>query len=538
MSPAHSQTPTEPAPAFFNFGADVVDRMAATADGPALVWCDASGREERYSFSDIARLTAKLASGLRAHGVRKGDRVIVMLPRIPQWQIAMVACMKLGAIPIPSIEMLTSKDLAYRCGHAQVKAVIARSEHAGKFAGFLPAEAVRVSVGEAEGWLSFADVLAGGSEAFAPERLAADEPALLYYTSGSTGQPKGVLHATRAVFAWRESARAWLDLGRADTIWCTADTGWSKAGTSILFGPWSLGSCSFFYDGPFDAKDRLRLLEKYRITVYCAPGTELFRLVAEDVRSYDLRCLRRTVTAGEALSTTVAQHWQAATGLVVAEAYGQTETLMSLGNPAGMQPRIGSMGLPLPGCEVAVLDDDCEPLPAGQEGDLALLAPNPQFMLGYLGEPERTGECYVTDRGGRTWFVTGDRAERDPEGFFHHRGRRDDIINSAGYRIGPGEVENALLAHPDVLEVAAVGIPDRERGEIVKAFIVLRAGCEASEALKVSIQEHAKRTTAPYKYPRAIEFVPSLPKTLTGKVQRMALRIMELQRLAQASGKA
>jgi acyl-coenzyme A synthetase/AMP-(fatty) acid ligase len=389
-----------------------------------------------------------------------------------------------------------------------------------------------VSIGRSQGWHEFGDVIAMGSEDFQPEVLEAEEPALLYYTSGSTGLPKGVLHATRAVFAWRESARSWLDLRPGDTIWCTADTGWSKAGTSILFGPWSMGACSFFHDGPFDARERLRLLQKYEITVYCAPGTELFRLVNEDIGSFDLRRLRRTVTAGEALNVAVADRWKAATGIDVAEAYGQTETLMSLGCPASEQPRPGSMGIPLGGCAVDVIDERGTPLPDGEEGDLAILAPNPQFMLGYLGEPERTRQCYLSAPDGRQWFVTGDRAERHADGWFHYRGRRDDIINSAGYRIGPGEVENALLSHPDVLEAAVVGVPDTERGEIVKAFIVLRSGSEASEALKKDIQEHVKQTTAPYKYPRAVEFLPELPKTLTGKIQRVALRAMEKDRAA------
>ena len=252
----------------------------------------------------------------------------------------------------------------------------------------------------------------------------------------------------------------------------------------------------------------------------------------EDVASFDLRRLRRTVTAGEALNVTVAQRWKAATGLDVAEAYGQTESLMSIGCPAGEEARPGSMGLPLAGCVVEVIDEHGNPLPDGEEGDLALLAPNPQLMLGYLDEPERTQQCYLTAPDGRQWFVTGDRAERQADEWFRYRGRRDDIINSAGYRIGPGEVENALLSHPRVLEAATVGVPDAERGEIVKAFIVLRSGTEPTEALKKDIQEHVKKMTAPYKYPRAVEFLPELPKTLTGKIQRVALRTMEKQRAA------
>lgn len=517
-------------PSQFNFGADVVDHFARAADGPALVWCNAAGEERRYSFSDVARLTAQLASGLEQRGVRKGDRVIVMLPRIPEWQMAMVACLKLGAVPIPCIEMLTSKDLEYRARHAEATAVIARAEHAQKFESLQSLLSVRVSVGVAQGWESMDDVMASGRDDHVPATVDAEDPALLYYTSGSTGQPKGVLHSARALWAWREAARSWLDLNRDDTIWCTADTGWSKAGTSILFGPWSRGACSFFYDGPFDPKERLRLLEKYRVTVYCAPGAELFRLVDEDIASFDLSALRHAVSAGEALNPVVSQLWEKATGVPVAEAYGQTESLMTLINVSCMPFKPASMGLPSLGSSLEVIDDDGNILPYGQEGDVAILTPNPQLMLGYWKDPERTAQSFRMAPDGRRWFVTGDRAERDAEGYFFHRGRSDDVINSAGYRIGPSEVENAVMDHPGVLETAVIGIPDRERGELVKAFIVLRHGFTPSDALKREIQDHVKRTTAPYKYPRAIEFVEDLPKTMTGKIQRVALRTMEKQR--------
>lgn len=517
-------------PASFNFGADVVDHWARTADGPALIWCNAAGEERRYRFSDIARLSAKLASGLQQRGVRKGDRVVVMLPRIPEWQIAMVACMKLGAVPIPCIEMLTAKDLAYRIDNADAVAVIARAQHAGKFEGLLDRLRVRISVGPAAGWDEIDGVTESGREDFVPAQVDSEDPALLYYTSGSTGNPKGVLHASRGIYAWREVARTWLDLRRSDTIWCTADTGWSKAGTSILFGPWSMGACSFFYDGPFDPKERLRLLAKYRVSVYCAPGTELFRLVDEDVASHDLRALRHVVSAGEALSPVVAERWEAASGVPVAEAYGQTESLMTLINVPGTTYKVGSMGVPNPGCVLQVLDDDGNAVPSGEEGDVAILAPNPQLMLGYWKDPQRSADCYRTGSDGRIWFITGDRGQRDADGFFYHRGRRDDVINSAGYRIGPSEVENAILEHPAVQETAVIGVPDAERGEIVKAFIVLRSGHAAGDALKKELQDHVKRTTAPYKYPRAIEFVADLPKTLTGKIQRVALRALEKDR--------
>jgi acetyl-CoA synthetase len=526
--------PVGPIPEHFNFGGDVVDSRARNADGPALIWADAQGRSRRFSFSEMARLTAQLASALEARGVRKGDRILIMLPRIPEWQIAMVACLKLGAVAIPCIEMLTPKDLRYRIERARPTCAIIRAVHHAKFEGLAEQIAVRVSLGDAPGWDEFQTVLEAGDESYQPATVLAEDPAILYFTSGSTGPPKGVLHASRALYAWRSSARSWLDLGSGDIIWCTADVGWSKAGTSILFGPWSQGACAFFFDGPFDARERLRLLETYAITVYCAPGTELFRLVDEDMASFDLKALRRTVTAGEALNSAVAERWKASTGLDVAEAYGQTESLMTVINPPGTQTRPGSMGIAAPGSQLDVIGAGGERLPQGAEGDLAILLPNPQLMLGYWEDPERTAQTYRDGPDGR-WFVTGDRAKRDADGYYYHLGRSDDVINSAGYRIGPSEVENALLEHPAVLEAAAIGVPDRERGEIVKAFLILRAGYAPGPELVAELQAHAKKSTAPYKYPRLIEFIDALPKTATGKIQRAELRRRERELAARPS---
>ncbi|MFA7668605.1 MAG: AMP-binding protein, partial [Burkholderiaceae bacterium] len=313
--------------------------------------------------------------------------------------------------------------------------------------------------------------------------------------------------------------------------WCTADVGWSKAGTSILFGPWSMGACSFFYDGPFDPAERLRLLERQRVTVYCAPGTELFRVVDEQISAYDLSQLRHTVSSGETLNTVVAERWRARTGIPILEAYGQTETLMTLLNYPCKAVRDGSMGLPLPGLDMDVIDQNGKRQPVNTEGEIAIRLPAAQMMLGYLHDAEKTAESIV-QADGEEWFLTGDRGARDADGYFYYRGRRDDVISTSGYRVGPGEVENALLEHPAVLECAVVGKPDRERGEIVKAFVVLRDDAELTEQFVREIQEHVKRTTAPYKYPREIEALDELPKTLTGKIQRKALRDLERSRLS------
>jgi acetyl-CoA synthetase len=436
----------------------------------------------------------------------------------------MVACLKLGAVPVPCIEMLTAKDIAYRVELSGARAVIARAGQVSKFDGVGVAAPIRVAVGDAPGWHSLEALLQPNTEAFEPAVVDADDPAILYFTSGSTGQPKGVLHAARALYLWRWAAIHWLALKKEDIIWCTADTGWSKAGTSILFGPWSCGACAFFYDGPFDPAERLGLLETYAITVFCAPGTEIIRLLRSDLKTVDLSRLRRVVTAGEALSPVIVAHWHEATGLQIAEAYGQTESLMTLINTPDMTYRPGSMGKPLPGLELEVIDEQGALVGPDVEGDLAIRAPHAQLMLGYWQDPDRTQACYLPGADGR-WFMTGDRAVKDAEGYFFHRGRRDDVINSSGYRIGPAEVEDSLLAHPAVMEVAVVGCPDPERGEVVAAFVVLNQGFAGDADMVAELQRHAKTTSAPYKYPRIIRFVSDLPKTPTGKIQRQDLRV-------------
>ena len=388
-------------------------------------------------------------------------------------------------------------------------------------------------VGDRAGWASLGDALAQTGEADAAI-VQAEDPVVLYYTSGSTGYPKGVLHAARGLYTWRYSARHWLDVKPGDRIWCTADTGWSKAGTSVLFGPWSEGGCAFFYDGPFDPKERLRLIADNKVSIYCAPATELYRVVQEDVAAYDISVLRRTVSSGEAMNPVVAEKWKSVSGLTVSEAYGQTETLMTALTLKGLDVRVGSMGVSAPGSQLSVIDDAGNELGVGQVGHVALKLPNPQMMLGYLKAPEKMAESVVTGSAG-DWFITGDLGSRDADGFFWYSSRSDDVINSAGYRIGPVEVENALLEHPSVLECAVVASPHAERGEVVKAFIVLKAGFQANGDLTKEIQNHVKSVASPYKYPRRVEYRDALPKGPTGKILRRVLRDEETQAEAGAA---
>ncbi|MBK7250982.1 MAG: AMP-binding protein [Gammaproteobacteria bacterium] len=513
-------------PGSFNFGRDVIDAIAGShPDRLALIWCDQSGRERRYSFGEISRRTNQLAALLAAEGVGRGDRVLVMLPRLPQWQIAMVGCLKLGAVPIPCIDMLTAKDVLYRATCAQAVGAITTRANVEKFSGTSGLK-IRVAVGGAPRWLDFDAALDAQPATFACADTGIEDPAVIYFTSGSTGLPKGVTHAARGLYCWRGSARDWLDLHSDDLMWCTADTGWSKAGTSILFGPWSQGAGVLFYDGRFDAAERLRLIAHYGVTVFCGAATEFRHLVNEDFSGTDLSRLRLAVSAGESVNPEVVRRWQELTGIPLLEAYGQTETLMTVANGLGRPMREGSMGRALPGCRMAVLSPEGRPLPPGESGQLALVLPNPQLMLGYWQEPERTAAAF-SSHDGVEYFLTGDLAHMDDNGFIYYAGRVDDIISSAGYRIGPIEVENALQEHPAVTECAVIGSPDAERGEIVKAFVVLRKGVEASDVLKRELQEHVKRVTAPYKYPRLVEFLPELPKSAAGKLLRRVLRDAE-----------
>lgn len=520
-------------PEHFNFGGDVVDVWARDPERLALIWCNAKGREERYTYADIAALSNKLANVLKSAGLEKGDRILIVLPRIPAWQIAVVACTKLGVIPIPCITMLTRKDLDYRFDHSEAKGVITTAENCGKID---PARALALRLAVSDGgavpagWLSYETEMDGASDAFDPVAVAVDDPAILYYTSGSTGNPKGVTHGARSLYTWRGSAWYWLDLRPGDTIWCTADTGWSKAGTSILFGPWSCGATALFYDGPFEPEKRFGILEKYKVSVFCAAATELRRLVSEQPPADGLPALRLTVSAGESVNPEIVTRWKDLTGAQLLDGYGQTETLMTVLNYPSMAVKPGSMGRPLPGAEMAVLSDDGDGLAeTDQPGPLAMKLPNPQVMLGYWRDADRTAASIVRIDG-TDWFVTGDRARRDADGYLFYEGRDDDVIGSAGYRIGPMEVENALIEHPAVQESAVVGSPDPDRGEIVCAYVVLNTGFEAGDTLVKELQDFVKASTAPYKYPRKIVFTGELPKTVTGKIRRRDLRDLEYGR--------
>jgi len=515
-------------PEKFNFGRDVVDRWAEEEeDRPAMIWLGANGEERHLTFGDFSRLSNRFANVAREMGIERGDRVMVLMGKVPEWHVVLVALLKLGAIAIPSAAMLRANDLQFRAEHSGSVAIISGPEGAGEV------DAMREEVpnlrhfislgGEREGWESYERLMEDASEDFTVEDTTSDEGAFILYTSGTTKHPKGALHTHGYTYAKRMQARYWLDLQEGDRLWCTAATGWAKNIWNVVLGPWSHGTEVFVHEGAFDPAERLDLVGRYEITILCQAPTE-YRVLANtpELESADLSSIRHALSAGEPLNAPVIERWRNLHGITIYDGYGQTENTLLVGNFPGVEVRPGSMGKPSPGCDVRIIDEDGDELPPGELGDIALSADNPALMKGYWKQPEETEDVM---RNG--YYLTEDRGSRDEDGYIWFGGRSDDVILSAGYRIGPFEVEDALIGHPAVAESAAVGKPDEERGSIVKAYVVLTADFEPSEELVEEIQEHAKSITAPYKYPREIEFVEELPKTASGKIRRVELRQRE-----------
>ena len=524
-------------PEFFNFGLDVVDKWAEDRTKLALISVDSTGENvQHHSFWDLKILSNKYANALRDRGVKKGDRVFIMLPRIPEWYVVMLGLIKLGALPMPGTTLLTSKDIEYRINTAEAVMAITDGENADKIdeaAGGCPTLQHLVVVGAGiRGWVAFEEERAEASSVLEdPEPTRSDDPLLIYFTSGTVGYPKMVLH-TQASYGIGHiiSAKYWHDLTATDLMWTLSDTGWAKAAYGKLFGQWTLGAAVMQHDarGRFDAPLTLRLLEKHGVTSFCAPPTAYRMLVLEDLRKYRLDNLRHCTGAGEPLNPEVMKQWQDGTGLVIYDGYGQTETVLMVGNFRCNEVRPGSMGKPAPGFTIRVVDEQGNEMPAGEEGQIAVKV-KPERPVGlfkeYWKDAEEMERSFLGD-----WYLTGDKAYIDEDGYFWFVGRADDVIISAGYRIGPFEVESALIEHPAVAESAVVASPDDVRGEIVKAFVILAPDYVASDELMISLQDHVRTTTAPYKYPRAVEFVTELPKTVSGKIRRVELRQRELDK--------
>ena len=524
-------------PEFYNFGFDVVDRWAKDRTKLALISVDPSGEEaEQHTFWDLKMLSNKFANALRDLGISKGDRVLVMLPRIPQWYVVLVGMMKLGVIPMPATTLCTPRDIEYRINQAEAVAAITDLENAPKVEEAAGACAslkhLIMAQGEKRGWLNYEEQIENSSSILAGvEHTRSDDPLLIYFTSGTVGYPKMVLH-TQASYGIGHvlTAKYWQDLGPTDLQWTLSDTGWAKAAYGKLFGQWTQGAAIMQHNakGRFDAQQTLKMVSKYGVTAFCAPPTAYRMMVLEDLKQFPAPDLRHCTSAGEPLNPEVMRQWEDGTGLTIYDGYGQTETVLLVGNYQCLPVRPGSMGKPVPGFVISIVDDYGSELPDGEEGQIAVkVKPNRPVGLfqEYWRDTEAMERSFVGD-----WYLTGDKGYRDKDGYFWFVGRADDVIISAGYRIGPFEVESALIEHPAVAESAVVASPDPVRGEIVKAFVILKPGYVPSDELVISLQDHVKSATAPYKYPRAIDFVTELPKTISGKIRRVELREAEVEK--------
>ena len=526
------------APEYLNFGFDVVDAWAERDRNKiAMVSTNQQGAEKFFTFRDLQRKSNQIVNMFLKYDIKKGDRVIVMLHRVPEWWFALIALMKIGAPYIPAPTMLTEKDLAYRINASRAKMIITDEENADKVEAICsqcPSLSKRMLIdSNREGWISYlkeldypAPVSSHITNLDGVEKTKPTDPMLIFFSSGTTGDPKMVVHTQSYALGHIVTARFWHDLRPNDLHYTVSDTGWGKAAWGILFGQWIIGAAVFVYDyrSKFNATELLPLIEKYGITSFCAPPTIYRMLIMADLKKYDFTELRHCVSAGEMINPEVIRAWKDMTGKTIHEGYGQTETTLVLATFPCMEVKYGSMGKPCPGWNVEVHTEDGKKAPVGEEGSIAIkIDPRPHgFFTEYVDNPQANEESF---RNG--YYYTGDRAYVDSDGYFWFVGRNDDVIKASGYRIGPFEVENVLMEHPAVMECAVIGVPDIIRGSVVKAFVVLKEGYVPSDALVREMQNHVKEVTAPYKYPRQIEFVESLPKTISGKIKRKDLREQE-----------
>ena len=525
-------------PENFNFAYDVLDVIAEEEpDKRALQWAHMDGRERAFTFAEISRLSKQAANLFVRLGVQKGDKVMLVLRRHYTFWIAIMALCRIGAVAVPATHLLTKKDIVYRANCAGIKMVVTSAE--GCFAASceeaMPdcptVEKLLIVDGEREGWLDFEGLLAQESDEFPrpAEPLKHDDIMLLYFTSGTSGMPKMVGHNFDYPLGHIQTAVFWHQCVDGGLHLTVSETGWMKSVWGKLYGQWLAGSAIMVYDfEKFVPKDMLAVLEKYKVTTFCAPPTIYRFMILEDVSKYDLSSIQHCTTAGEPLNPEVFEKWKELTGHELREIFGQTELCVTVGTFPWMKVCPGSMGKPSPQFDVDVVDEDGKSCPAGQVGEIVVRTQyeTPVGMfLGYYRDEEGTKAVWHDGM-----YHTRDLAWRDEWGYYWYVGRADDVIKSSGYRIGPFEVESALMEHDAVVETAITGVPDPVRGQIVKATIVLKKGYEPTEKLKKELQNHVKKLTAPYKYPRVIEFVDELPKTISGKIRRVELRERDSQK--------
>jgi acetyl-CoA synthetase len=521
-------------PEHFNFAYDVVDEIALTTpDKTALVWCDEKGDEATFTFGQLKYYSDKTANFFRQAGIGKGDPVMLVLKRRFEFWFCILALHKLGAICIPATHLLTTKDIVYRNSAADIKMIVCVAEpeviqHVEESMDKSPTLKVKALVGGSrDGWYDFNSELEKSSVKFEKptgvDAATNDDIMLLYFTSGTTGMPKMVRHDFSYPLGHILTAKYWQNVKDDGLHLTVADTGWAKAVWGKIYGQWLAGCAVFVYDyNKFVPKELLNVVSKHGVTSFCAPPTIYRFFIKEDLTKYDLSKLEYCAVAGEPLNPEVYNQFLQATGIKLMEGYGQTELTVTLGTFPWMEPKPGSMGKPSPGYDIDLVDEYGNSCDAGEEGQI-IVRTDKRMPVGIFGGYYR--DARLTEK---VWhddiYYTGDMAWKDEDGYYWFVGRSDDVIKSSGYRIGPFEVESALLEHPAVLECAITGVPDLDRGQVVKATIVLAKNYTAGDALATELQEHVKRVTAPYKYPRIIEFVTELPKTISGKIRRVEIR--------------
>jgi acetyl-CoA synthetase len=521
-------------PENFNFAYDVVDEIAVSdPDKIAMVWCDDKGKEAIFTFSQMKYYSDKAANFFKSQGIRKGDPVMLILKRHYEFWFCTVALNKIGAITIPATHLLSTKDLIYRNNAADIKMIVCISDqevikHIEESENKSHTLKSKVVIGDdREGWINFTRELEKSSDNFTKpvgdEATGNNDIMLLYFTSGTTGMPKMVNHDFVYPLGHILTAKYWQNVKDNGLHFTVADTGWAKSAWGKIYGQWLSGSAVMTYDyDKFVPKNLMEVIEKYKVTTFCAPPTIYRFLIKEDLTKFDLSNLKYCVVAGEPLNPEVFKQFFEQTGLKLMEGYGQTECTVAVATYPWMKAKPGSMGMPTPGYDIEIVDEDGNRCEAGNEGEIVIhtAESKPVGMFnGYYRDEQLTA---------RVWsdgvYRTGDMAWSDEDGYFWFVGRADDVIKSSGYRIGPFEVESALMEHPAVLECAITAVPDPDRGQIVKATIVPSKNYQPSEELAKELQEHVKKVTAPYKYPRLVEFVTELPKTISGKIRRVQIR--------------
>lgn len=518
----------------FNFAYDVVDKYAEIdPEKLALLWCD-NQEERRFTFKDIKKYSNQLANFLRSLGINKGDNVILTLKNRYEWWISMMALHKIGAVAIPATHMLKLHDINYRIEKSEAIAVISIVEdnliedytQSEKDLG-IDLKKIVVSDKDIDGWYNFHKEISKMSDVYkrpvgTDQDTKITDTLLIYFSSGTSGNPKMVRHDYHYVLGHIVTAKYWHEVVEEGLHHSSADTGWGKAVWGNLYGQWIAGSAVFIYDYVrFNGLELLKQITKHNVTTFCAPPTIYRFLIKEDLSNFDFSSIVNATTAGEPLPPEVFNRFKEQTGLEIRESFGQTETVVALATFKWLKAKQGSVGKPNPVFGIELLDKNGEIVDIGDEGEITfkLDSPNVGLFKEYYKNPEKNQEVQYNNH-----YHSGDTAWMDEEGYYHFVGRNDDIIKSSGYRIGPYEVESAVISHPSVLECAITGYPDKQRGQIVKATIVLTRGYEASDELGKEIQNHVKKVTAPYKYPRLIEFVDELPKTISGKIQRKLIR--------------